>query len=151
MIKESSKLNIKTCAYFVIGSEAENELDRELTKQYVIQLAKDGLDEMGIFTLMAHPNTSISKSMYNNKLNVDNWEEVFQGIVPKSHKHYYEIKKFRLNLYTQFYFFQILFHPNKILRIIKNFIIQKQETKTDRVLLLFIKTILRKMGFKVRL
>ncbi len=140
IIKKSNDLGIISTAYFVIGSDTETENDRLLTKNYIKSLAKNGLDEAGIFVLMAHPNTPLSLNMYNNKKNVKEWEDLVQGTVPISHKKHSYLKKYKTKLYLHFYFTQLIYHPSKIFRIIKNFILRKQETKTDRVLLSYIKT-----------
>lgn len=151
VVKHTNELNIRNCAYFVIGSPSETDKDKQLTLRFIKRLARNGLDEMGIFTLMSHKNTVLSKKYYDNKKNVDEWEELVQGITPKSHKDYQKIKKFKRKLYINFYLTQILYHPEKIFRIAKNFLLRKQETKTDRALLLIVKTILKQIGFKIKL
>lgn len=151
MIRYSHKIGIHNCAYFVVGSESETDEDREQTKRYIIRLARSGLDEMGVFVMMAHPNTKISKNLYQNRINVGRWEDLVLGTVPLSHKKKKFLNKYKRELYIHFYLNQIVYHPDKMIRILKNFIRGKQETKTDRALLLIIKTFLRKLGFSVKI
>ncbi len=128
-----NKLKIKTSIYIIIGAIGEKEKDRLLTKKYVKKLAKKGADEIGVFPLVPYPECPITEK-YKHIKEIRNWEELITGIIPSYYPNYNTVKQFKKELYTNFLFTQIIYHPLKILRLIKNFILKKQETKSDRVI-----------------
>lgn len=139
--KEANKLGIKTCAYFVIGAKSETKEERKMTKDYILELVKLGLDEIGVFVLLSNPNTEIAKEQYGNKMNVESWEDLVHGVISKSLTEYNLLKKYKRGIYISFLLTQMIYHPAKILRLIKNIITGKQETKTDRALSLMIRKV----------
>jgi radical SAM superfamily enzyme YgiQ (UPF0313 family)/precorrin-6B methylase 2 len=142
LVQIANKINLKTMLYFVIGCKGESAQDRKETAHYIIKLTKAGMDEMGIFVLITHPETAITNKIYDNKLNVARWEDMVQGTVPVSHGEYRQLKRYKLKLYFLYFMFQLLYHPAKVFRLFKNFILNKQETKSDRALAMIIKTML---------
>lgn len=130
IIKWSNKIGIKTAAYILIGAPQETTDDISLTEDYIKKLAKNGLDELAVFPVIPYPETEIAK--YYGKIN--NSEEFITGIIPNWHPRLKELKSIRKKFYIQFLANQLIYHPLKIIKLIKNFIFGKQETKTDRVL-----------------
>lgn len=133
IIYNCNKLKITTAGFIIIGAIGETAKDRLLTKQYVKKMAKKGLDEIGVFPLIPYPECPITKK-YKHIKEINNFEELITGIVPKWYPNYKLVKKSKRKLYTIFFFYQLAYHPLKILRLIKNFILGKQDTKSDRVM-----------------
>ncbi len=137
-----NKLGIRTTAYIVIGAIGETEKDRMLTESYIVKLAKKGVDEIGAFALMPYPECPITEK-YKHIKEIRNWEELVTGIVPKWYPDSEKVKKFKRKIYISFLLTQAIYHPSKVFRLIKNFVLRKQETKTDRALKNMFRTFLK--------
>lgn len=144
IIRDCSKLGIKTSAYIIIGCIGETKKDKSLTRSYVKKMARRGLDEIGVFPLVPYPESPINKK-YKHIKEIRNWEELCTGIVPDWYPDSKAVKKFKSSLYSNFFLTQFTYHPQKVLRLIKNFILRRQETKSDRVLKNYFRTIVREI------
>ena len=66
------------------------------------------------------------------------------GIVPEWYPDYEIVKKYKKKLYVNFFLTQMLYHHSKMIRLINNFILKKQDIKSDRVLKNVVRLLLRK-------
>jgi len=133
IVSNCNKLRITTAGFIIIGVIGETMEDRLLTKKYVQYLAKEGLDEIGVFPLIPYPECPITKK-YKHIKEIKNFEELITGVIPPWYPNYKSVKQFKRELYIRFLFYQSVYHPLKILRLIKNFITGKQDIKSDRVI-----------------
>ncbi len=133
LVKKCGETGIRTACFFVVGTPVETESDRKETKRYLIELARLGLDEVGIFPCVPYPGTEIRKiySMHDIK------EELIIGDIPEWYPNAKSVSKFIRELYMVFFINKFLYHPKKLLRSIKNVIAMKQELKMDRAILSF--------------
>lgn len=148
LVQFAHQIDLRTIVYFVIGCKGETLQDRQETTRYIIALTKLGMDEMGLFVFITHPKTAITNRVYNNKFNVARWEDMVQGTVPLSHVEYLQLKHYKVKLYFLYFIFQFLYHPAKIFRLLKNFILNRQQTKSDRALVMIIKIMLLNVCLK---
>lgn len=128
MIEFMNKLGIFSQACFVLGFPGENEHDLTLTKQYIKQLVKNGLDEVALFIMTPIPGSSTFGKLKGYR---EYSELTFS---PKWRTDFVLLSKERFSLYVYFLYCKLLFHPIKILRQIKNVLTKHFETKMEMVL-----------------
>ena len=134
LVKKCNKIGIKTACFFVVGTPPETKKDRKYTERYIIDLARCGLDEIGIFPCMPYPGTEIRKFYDMNSIR----EELIIGDIPDWYPNADEVSKFIKGLYIDFFVNKFLYHPKKFLSTIKNLITRKQELKMDRTIFSYI-------------
>jgi len=143
VVNNCNKVDIRTTGLIIIGAIGETEEDKMLTKKYVRKLAKNGLDELGVFPLVPYPETPIAEK-YKHIKEISNWEELSTGVIPEWYPNFENVRRFKKELYFNHMLFQVIYHPSKIIRLIRNFVIKRQDIKADRVLKNFVKTFIRK-------
>jgi tRNA1(Val) A37 N6-methylase TrmN6 len=148
LVRFAHQIDLRTIVYFVVGCQGETRRDRAETARYIIDLTKAGMDELGLFVFITHPETALTKGPYHNQLNVARWEDLVQGTVPLSHAQYRPLKRYKTKIYFLFFAFQLLYHPAKIFRLFKNFILNRQQTKSDRALVMIVKVMLLDLYLK---
>mgnify|MGYP000573349385 CR=1 FL=1 len=141
-IKKCNDAGINTAAYIIIGSLGETEKDALLTCDYIKQLAKAGVDEIGVFPMIPYPESDIARRYEMDKIKPE-WEELITGVIPAWYPNYDKVRKLKKRLYIAFYLNQCIHHPGKPFRLLKNFLIGKQETKSDRILRNFMRFLFR--------
>ncbi len=146
IVNISNKLNIKTAGYILICPLGTTREDDMQTLKYVQQLAKKGLDELGVFPVIPYPATEIAKMFeFYFKEDFDQWEELITGRIPDWYPNKKKVIEFRTKLYRTFLTYQLAYHPVKIINIVKNFMLSRQSIKTDRILQSVFKQFIRKI------
>jgi magnesium-protoporphyrin IX monomethyl ester (oxidative) cyclase len=141
IVRKCNKIGIKTAGFFVVGTPVETKDDRILTRRYIAELAKCGLDEVGIFPCVPYPGTEI-RNLYELK-NIN--EEIIIGDIPEWYPNYKAVDKYIKNLYLTFIINKLLYHPKKILFSIKNILTGRQELKMERVVISLLSSWRRRM------
>ncbi len=142
------KIGIKTGCFIITGlAKAETEEDYTLTTNYVKRLAKAGLDEICPAPMLPYPNTPITKKYFAD---IDPaLMEQDAGANVNDLPDWYpdrEIANQRIaGVYKTFYFYKSLYHPFKQLRMMRNILTSKQETKTERSFSLFLSKSLKRL------
>jgi anaerobic magnesium-protoporphyrin IX monomethyl ester cyclase len=131
LVKKSSDLGIKTACFFVVGTPAENQDDRLQTKRYIAELARLGLDEIGVFPCVPYPGTRI-RALYDIR---GLKEELIIGDIPQWYPNYRSVTKYIRSLYMLFMLNKMVYHPEKLLRSVKNIFSGKQELKMERAII----------------
>lgn len=149
LVADCNRINLRTAAYIIVGAIGETEKDRHDTLKYVRRLSRAGLDEIGVFPLIPYPESPIAKR-YGDLGKQYKWEELCTGIIPDWYPNYHRTLKHRHQLYRNFLITQAAFHPEKCIRTIRNLMLGRQETKTDRVLKNALMTIIRELGLQSR-
>ncbi len=139
----ASELGVTITAYFIIGfpDETRNEINQ--TIRFARKLAKLGLDECSINTFQLVPGCElffklqdegiiqadtdffINLGQMGDLAGVKTWSE---SLTDKA------LSLLKLKAYLLFYLTSFLYHPEKVVRLIKNLIISRQDTKSERVL-----------------
>jgi radical SAM superfamily enzyme YgiQ (UPF0313 family) len=120
-----SRSGIRLQVCFVIGFPGESEEDLQMTQDLVHRLTRKGIDEIALFISTPVPGSAIYESFHGYKsLSELNFSPVWR-------KDYVRLNRFRLNLYRQFLFWKLLYHPLKLLRQILNFLLRRFETKME--------------------
>lgn len=93
----------------------------------VIDLAKNGVDEIALFIISPVPGSKIFEqfSGYSSLSELN--------FTPTWRTDYKMLNTFRLKLYIQFIVWKFIFHPTKIFRQIYNFCLRRFETKMEMV------------------
>ena len=115
----------------MVGTPSENEYDRLQTKRYIAELARLGLDEIGVFPCVPYPGTRI-REMYDIR---GLKEELIIGDIPQWYPNYGSVTKHIRSLYILFLMNKLIHHPEKIIRSLKNIIAGKQELKMERTII----------------
>ena len=145
IVKHASKIGLKTAAFFIIGLPGETIYDVKLSIKYASHLAVVGLDEVGISLFIPLPGSELYDMLLKQgKLNNDWTSYATIGDMSKAVSWSEEISDSELNrlrkkAYLKFILIKSVFHPLRILRIFFNIIRKKEELKTERTLIAFIK------------
>jgi anaerobic magnesium-protoporphyrin IX monomethyl ester cyclase len=131
MVKVCHEIGIPVAAFIIIGLPAQTDEDYRLTKEYIKRLARNGLNEVGVWPVFPYPNTPITQKYfpdYEQRLEEDN-----TGMsLPKWYPNREDVAKRINEMYLAFYTTKLMNHPIKSLGMIKNIISLRQETKTER-------------------
>lgn len=128
MIGIMNRLGIFSQACFVLGFPGESEHDLQLTRQYIKQLVKNGLDETALFIMTPIPGSSTFGKMKGYK------EYSEMTFSPRWRVDFNALSKIRFGLYIYFLSCKLLFHPVKIIKQIKNILTKHFETKMEMVI-----------------
>jgi magnesium-protoporphyrin IX monomethyl ester (oxidative) cyclase len=145
IVKHASKIDLKTAAFFIIGLPGETIQDVKLSIKYICQLAIAGIDEVGISLFIPLPGSELYDTLLKQgKLNNDWTSYATIGDMSKAVSWSEEISDHELNqlrkrAYLLFILMKSLFHPLRVLRSIVNIAIKREELKTERTLIAFIK------------
>jgi len=128
------KIGIRTGCFIITGLYVETDEDYALTKNYVKQLAKAGLDEAVVFPMLPYPNTPLTKKYFADidPVLLEQDSGANMNDLPSWYPDREKANKKISGLYKTFYFYKSLYHPISQLRMFKNILIHKQETKTER-------------------
>ena len=128
---------------FIIGFPDETMADIRQTMQMIRRLARKGVHEIAVSTLVPLPGTEIFRDLQR------------QGVIELNDEYLYwmtgatsltsakswnarisnrRLLLLKLSALVQFYLISYLLHPRRLLRVIRNFATGEQETKVDRVL-----------------
>jgi radical SAM superfamily enzyme YgiQ (UPF0313 family) len=110
LIRKMNQVGISSQACFVIGFPGENDEDRELTRQMVHQLTREGLDEVALFIVTPVPGSSIFKEFSPP----DDYSQL--NFSPVWRKDYAHLNQFRLGLYKSFLWWKLIHWPLKFIK-----------------------------------
>ena len=141
IVKHCNKINLKTCAFFVVGLPLETRKDKAQTLRYIKKLTRLGLDEIGVFPCLPLPKTDVRKKYFSHLsddvIDKDLWVRDIPLWYPKRN----EVKKYVKKLYFSFLLTKGIYHPfktaNSLLHVIRN----KQSLKMERELIRRLKKI----------
>ena len=145
LVRFSSKINLKTCAFFMLGLPGETKQDVKLTIAYAKKLARLGLDEVVFSLFIPLPGSILFDSLREKGAIINNWASLVAIGDMASAKSWSEditdkqLNRLRIKAYLIFYLNKAIFHPVKVLRMTINVIRKKQTLKTERVLITFLK------------
>ena len=127
IVKSMNKNKIFSQACFVLGYPGENKDDLKFTKNMILNLTKNGIDEIAIFIITPIPGAEIFDEIggYNNlsELNFSpNWRQDYSYLSKK-----------RLEFYLLFLLYKFFYYPLKIFKQICNFLTRRFQTKMEMV------------------
>ncbi|OGQ06006.1 MAG: hypothetical protein A3F82_05230 [Deltaproteobacteria bacterium RIFCSPLOWO2_12_FULL_44_12] len=125
LVKAMNHFGIFSQACFVLGFPGEDDEDRKQTINLARLLTKAGIDEIAQFIITPVPGSKI----YNEFSGFKNYSEL--TFSPSWRRDYKKLAKFRFRLYRRFLLWKLLYHPQKILRQIMNFLKLRFETKME--------------------
>ena len=138
----SYELGIKTAVFFVVGVPTTSRVEDLLNKEYIIEIAKLGADEIGVFPCMPYPATKI-REIYYKGIDIGT-DDLIPGIMPEWYPDRKYLAKYIRNLYITFLVTKIFYHPFKSLAVFKNLVLGRQELKIERALNGFFKNIVKR-------
>ncbi|GAG95756.1 unnamed protein product, partial [marine sediment metagenome] len=145
IVKHASKIGLKTAAFFIIGLPGETIQDVKLSIKYICQLAIAGIDEVGISLFIPLPGSELYDILLTQgKINND-WSsyatigDMSKAVSWSEEISDHELNQLRKRAYLIFILMKSLFHPLRVLRSIVNIAIKREELKTERTLIAFIK------------
>ena len=127
IVKSMNKNKIFSQACFVLGYPGEDKDDLKFTKDMILNLTKNGIDEIAIFIITPIPGSEIFDLLegYNNfsELNFSpDWRQDYRYLFKK-----------RLEFYSLFLLFKFFYYPLKIFKQIFNFLTCRFQTKMEMV------------------
>lgn len=151
VVREASKLGIRTAAYFMIGLPGETIKDVKLSIDYACELAKVGLDEVLFGSFVPLPGSELFEKLIEQKRFNKDWEslvsvgDISKAVSWSEHISSRDLKNLRLKAHLKFYLTKGFCYPLETIRSVINVIRRKEELKTERVLITFIKRFKQKM------
>ncbi len=125
LIRRLSANKVTTQACFVLGFLGETDADRKLTRRYIRELVKAGIDEVALFIM-----TPIPGSYTFGRLNgYENYSQL--TFSPAWRPDYVKLASFRRNTYILFLFWKLLYHPLKLFKQPLDFITRRFSTKME--------------------
>src|SRR3989338_1488592 len=129
LVQHMHKLGITSQACFVIGFPGEEKSDRCLSRQYIKQLVKAGIDEIALF-VMTHITGSAACEY--SPLGYKNLSQL--TFSPTWRKAYRSLGRYRRNTYFLFLLWKLRYHPIKLLRHPVNVLTKRFNTKMEMAL-----------------
>jgi len=127
MIGYMNELNIFSQACFVLGFPGEKKEDLTLTRNYIIELTKKGIDEIALFIMTPIPGSGTFGKIKGYKT----YSEL--TFSPSWREDYSPLASLRLRYYLIFFICKLFFHPQKVMRQLFNIIKKRFETKMEMV------------------
>ncbi|MFQ6102696.1 MAG: B12-binding domain-containing radical SAM protein [Candidatus Glassbacteria bacterium] len=141
-VKWSDELDISTCGFFLIGMPGERYEEAKETVNYMLKLARMGLDEIAISTFVPLPGSRLFQELYSSgqlELNDEFFrdlatDDLFKAVSWSEHITDGQLTRLRLFAYLFFFMTSYFFHPRKLFSTLKSLFSQVQETKSQRIL-----------------
>jgi anaerobic magnesium-protoporphyrin IX monomethyl ester cyclase len=127
LVKRMNEVGIRSQACFVLGFPGETDEDRQLTRNLVHDLTRQGVDEIALFIVTPVPGSGIF-SQYSG---YDSLSQL--NFTPTWRQDYAHLAQFRLRLYRSFLLWKMRYHTVKMLRQPFNFFSRRFETKMEMV------------------
>jgi len=158
-IRASLKAGMSVCLFNIIGYPQEEMVDIRKTFKWLRRMARIGVHEIAVSTFVPLPGTELffeadkirpiklDDEYYHwmtgstSLLSVRSWNPQISDR---------KLLMLKLWLIAQFYLISYFFHPHRLIRLIRNLISGKQETKVDRVLKEFVIKIPIALGLRRR-
>jgi len=125
MTGKMNRLSIKSQACFVLGFPGEEKQDMDLTKKYIKQLARAGIDEIALFIMTPIPGTRT----FDFFKGYSDYSEL--TFAPTWRKDYRQLVQYRDSVYRIFLLLKIIFHPIKVIKQLFNLLKKQFETKSE--------------------
>ncbi len=135
IVKYMHTINITSQACFVIGFPGEEKQDLNLTRKYIKQLVKAGIDEIALFVMTPIPG---SKASEYSPLGYQNLSQL--TFSPKWRKTYHSLSQYRTKTYLLFLIWKLRYHPLKLFKNVYNVATKKFNTKMEMALWRVIRT-----------
>ena len=134
-------VGISSQACFVLGYPGEEDEDRQLTEDMLMELTKNGVDEVAIFVVTPVPGSKI----YQEFSGFSEYSQL--NFSPTWRTDYKKLNKFRLNLYRKFLLGKLRYHPKKILKQPFLFLARRCRTKMEMVPYRALHTLFLRLGW----
>ncbi len=125
LIRRLHENNVTTQACFVLGFLNETDNDRKLTRGYIKELVKAGIDEVALFIMTPIPGTYTFDKIYGYG---DYSQLTFS---PKWRGDYKALARFRRSTYLLFIFWKLRYHPLKLFKQVVDFLSGRFHTKME--------------------
>lgn len=125
MVQHMNKLGITTQACFVLGFPGETDEDLAMTRKYIKDLAKTGIDEVAMFIMTPIPGSETLGQ-------VQGYTRLEQlTFSPSWRQDYKKLNTFRWGTYVRYLFWKARYHPFKLLQQPFNIITRRFKTKME--------------------
>jgi len=141
-VRKMHSLGITSQACIVLGFPGETEEDLKMTQDYVVKLARAGLDEVALFIMTPVPGSKAFDMVAPKYKNIS--ELTF---TPKWRKEYKDLVRWRMRILASFVATKSFFHPLKTSMNAVHMLTGNFRTKTEMTLFRILKThlLLRKV------
>jgi len=127
LLRAMNRIGIRSQACFVLGFPGETDADRELTRQAVQAVVKNGADEIAVFIITPVPGADIFAEL-------NGYESLSElNFTPVWREDYSRLNAFRLGLYRMFLWQKLVLFPGNFLQQPGRFILHRFETKMEMV------------------
>ncbi|MBI2664079.1 radical SAM protein [Candidatus Woesearchaeota archaeon] len=125
LIRRLNRNSVTTQACFVLGYLNETDEDRKLTKNYIKELTKAGIDEVALFIMTPIPGTYT----FDKVAGYDNYSQL--TFSPRWRADFKALSSFRIKTYAMFLLWKLRYHPIKLLKQPFNFVTGRFNTKME--------------------
>ncbi len=129
LVRHMHKLGITSQACFVIGFPGEEKSDRRLTRTYIKQIVKAGVDEIALFVMTPIPGSAACEY---SPLGYKALSQL--TFSPTWRKAYRPLGRYRRNTYLLFLLWKLRYHPFKLLGHPVNVLTKRFNTKMEMAL-----------------
>lgn len=148
-VRYASELDIRIAAYFVLGVPGEKLEDIKETIEFGKKLAKLGLDEAVFSLFIPLPGSKLFSLLEKQGKNPGRWDKMISiqdlgnAVSWSDYMSDKELFKARQDAYLAFHKTKSIYHPLKVIRTIFNVVLNREELKTERVLISFVNRYLK--------
>lgn len=125
IVKDLSRLGVRTQACFVLGFPGEEDRDRQETKTYVKKLARAGLDEAAFFVASPLPGSSLFETMEKPESLAD------LSFVPGGGAEGRVLRRWRRLLYASFLLTKTMRFPLRVIAQSLRLLLRTFDTKME--------------------
>ncbi|MEE2830516.1 MAG: radical SAM protein [Myxococcota bacterium] len=136
--EDAHQLGMKVAAYFIIGLPGELPEEVEQTITYARELARVGVDEVGFSLFIPLPGTplwDLASHKIDDYLDLLTIDDLNCSVSFNESMDDQALHRLRRKAYSLFFLTRLRHHPRAFLRTASNVLRERQETKTDRVLI----------------
>lgn len=145
--RSSLKAGLYVCLFMIVGFPQEKKEDIDATFKWLRHMAKVGVHEVAVSTFVPLPGTELFHDIMKTRpfamddeychwmtgatslFTVRSWHPVITSS---------QLLFLKLSAMLQFYALAYFYHPDRLFRMIRNLLSNKQETKVDRALREFV-------------
>lgn len=129
IVRHMNKIGMISQACFIIGFPGETDKDLKLTRNYIKELVKAGIDEIAIFIMTPIPG---SRACEYSPLGYKNLSHL--TFSPKWRPAYEHLSCYRRWTYFWFLLWKLIYHPEKMVQHIYNLLTKNFNTKIEMAL-----------------
>jgi len=146
LVREMHRSGMTTQACFILGYPGEQQDDLRMTRSYIRQIVRAGIDEIAVLILTPTPGSEIFEQYARENELTDITRFTFTPIWRRDYRRY---ALERVRCYLTFLFWRAVYHPLDLLRLPIDFLLGTFRTKSEMTLYRLLRVWVLSLGNKV--